>query len=153
VRDGHLGRNRFSSVATPRSTHRPDGLVPGHLDGTYLWHYLTYVCGGNDMRGRFLTAPPPSPNQGKHAEYALLWITTHRFPNADGSFSISNENETIRGIFATEGGRTVIRDGVVTTNCGQEAALTNPGGVATACLLAAGLAFGVRPRPIRRSVG
>jgi hypothetical protein len=40
--------------------------------------------------------------------------------NAEGSFSISNENEAMRGIFATEGDRTVIRDGVVTRNCGQE---------------------------------
>ena len=48
---GHLGSNRFSWVATP-STHRPDGLVPGHLDGTFLWHYLTCVCGGNDIAGK-----------------------------------------------------------------------------------------------------
>ena len=31
--------------------------------------------------------------------------------NADGSFSINGPRTSIRGVFATEGGRTVIRDG------------------------------------------
>jgi hypothetical protein len=60
---GHLGSNRFSWVATP-STHRPDGLVPGHLDGTFLWHYLTCVCGGNDIAGKVPDGTTTFTHQG-----------------------------------------------------------------------------------------
>jgi hypothetical protein len=95
-------------------------LVPGHLEGTYLWHYLSYVCGGNDIAGKVSDGTTTFTHQG-----STLTISSYGSPhtgslNADASFSTSNENETIRGIFSTGGGRTDIRDGVVTTNCGHE---------------------------------
>jgi hypothetical protein len=34
--------------------------------------------------------------------------------NADGSFVATGYNTTVRGVFATEGGRSVIRDGDAT---------------------------------------
>jgi hypothetical protein len=36
--------------------------------------------------------------------------------NADGSFTISGVNFTERGVFATEGGHTIVRDGAYEYN-------------------------------------
>jgi hypothetical protein len=41
-------------------------------------------------------------------ETGLTWTGTL---NADGSFTLSFGNVTLRGVFATEGGRIIIRDG------------------------------------------
>ena len=81
------------------------------IDGTYQVHWLTYSCTGTrdftvtvTHQGNTLTMVP------EHGSTRTGTV------NADGSFSVSwsgvSWSGTMRGVFATEGGRTVIRDGV-----------------------------------------
>jgi hypothetical protein len=82
------------------------------IDGPYLFHILTDSCPGNDdtdrtqtvtHQGNTLTIASPTPVGTSIATGTL---------NADRSFSLTNQfGFTQRGVFATEGGRTVIRDG------------------------------------------
>jgi serine/threonine protein kinase len=77
------------------------------IDGTYLLHYLTKTCGPLNPdqtatithQGNSLTLASPSGN------------TFTGTLNSDGSFSVSYDDVTMRGVFVTKGGRTVIRDG------------------------------------------
>ena len=77
------------------------------IDGTYLWHELPGSCGGT---GYEVTATVT--HQGNTLTVVFAPDTYTGTLNADGSFSLSGPRiSSMRGVFATEGGRTVIRDG------------------------------------------
>jgi eukaryotic-like serine/threonine-protein kinase len=90
-----------------------------NIDGTYLGHWLTYECGGYPVQiGSDF--PFPATHQGNALTISGMTGTL----NADGSFSASGPpGITWTGIFAPEGGRTVIRDGVG-TNPGMDCHFT-----------------------------
>jgi len=79
------------------------------IDGTYLFHHLTYVCSGVDYAGTSPGWTVTITHQGNTLTFAAGGSTTTATLNADGSFSQSSGGNTTRGVFATEGGRTVIR--------------------------------------------
>ncbi len=93
-------------VASPQpapATSTTAQAPPPDIDGTYLfqWHNLTPNCGQMADSTIIVT------HQGN-----TLTIGTFTGPlNADGSFSVSGPYVSDRGVFAAEGGRTVIRDG------------------------------------------
>jgi hypothetical protein len=105
------------AVAPPQTaTSAPPTTTTGQapqldIDGTYLFHTLT-----NNGPGCALGID--STVTITHQGNTLTWDAgiggTFTGPlNADGSFSFSGPSGlTLRGVFATEGGRTVIRDGV-----------------------------------------
>jgi serine/threonine protein kinase len=70
------------------------------IDGTYRWHVLTYSCG---------SLPEDSYDRVTHQGSTLHLDGRIGTLNADGSFTASGSDSTVRGAFATEGGRTVIR--------------------------------------------
>ena len=78
------------------------------IAGTYLWHYLTYECYGVDELAQVPDSLVTVPLQGNTLNIRGATGTL----NADGSFVATDSVYTWRGVFATEGGRTVIRDGV-----------------------------------------
>jgi serine/threonine protein kinase len=86
---------------TPGQGNQPE------IDGTYLWHTLTNSCmaPGADATVTFT-----------HQGNTLSMVTpgdTYTGPlNTDGSFALSGQHGSIRGVLATEGGRTVIRNGI-----------------------------------------
>ncbi len=93
-------------AAAPAATPQGAQLA---IDGTYLWHTITNSCG--DVRDATVTIT----HQGNTLTIAA-GITYTGTLNADGSFTLTRPVppgwlETVRGVFATEGGRTVIRDG------------------------------------------
>ncbi len=82
------------------------------LDGNYLVHTVSLICAGHDMTQyqHDFTAPLVT-----HQGNALtVWGATGPVPGADGSFSGTAPWGPLRGVFATEGGRTAIRDGELT---------------------------------------
>jgi hypothetical protein len=96
--------------ATPTTGQRPQP----DIDGTYLFHYLTYVCGGQDYAAQAHDFTFTVTHQGNTLTFAGHGGTNTGTLNADGSFTLSGgpgTGQTTRGVFATEGGRTVIRDG------------------------------------------
>ena len=105
--------------ATPTTAQTPEQS----LSGTYVFHYLSSVCGGYTMplrRDEHYTFT----QQGNTIHIAIGVGDISGPLNADGSFVASGTflsdqgnsyTHTWRGVFATEGGRTVIRDGEVTS--------------------------------------
>jgi TIR domain len=97
--------------ATPTTGQTPQRAI----DGTYHWRMLTYECGGT---------PGIIPANNDFTIQVTQQGNTVNFPgrgsgtlNADGSFETTWTDgpytDTMQGVFATEGGRTVIRDGVI----------------------------------------
>ena len=75
------------------------------IDGTYLWHGNASPCGVDHVDTATIT------HQGNTLTLVSQGFTYTGTLNADGSFTLSGHGQTMRGVFATEGGRTVIRDG------------------------------------------
>jgi hypothetical protein len=106
----------------PAPTTTTTGQQPQpDIDGTYLWHALTATspCG----------VPPDFTatiaHQGNTLTMVAEGITFTGTLNADGSFSLSGAQSTMRGVFATEGDRTVVHDGVSqSVSCGGTWAAT-----------------------------
>ena len=86
-----------------------------NIDGTYLMHYFSHECDGRDLLALWPDEHWPLVHHGN----TLTMGDTTGPLNADGSFSISNAHQTLRGVFATEGGRTVIRNGASTEGDGH----------------------------------
>ncbi|OBF92875.1 hypothetical protein A5791_13465 [Mycobacterium sp. 852002-51163_SCH5372311] len=104
----------------PASTTPTTGQTPQQsIAGTYTTRYLSYECsfGSWQPPGDF---PVSVTLQGNTL---TIWGVTGTL-NADGSFVAEGQNgpydyATVRGVFATEGGRTFIRDGVRTDSGGK----------------------------------
>jgi TIR domain len=79
------------------------------IDGTYLLTFGNGTCGTQVGPAPLIghTETVTITHQGNTLTFGGLTGTL----NADGSFSVSLGTVTQRGVFATEGGRTVIRDG------------------------------------------
>jgi serine/threonine protein kinase len=77
------------------------------LDGTYLLHNLSLICGGQDLTPYQHDYPFTVTHQG---DTLTVYGATGPMPGADGSFSGTATYGWLRGVFATAGGRTVIRD-------------------------------------------
>lgn len=76
------------------------------IDGTYLIHLLSHTCPSRVDRTTTVT------HQGSALTFLVEGKTTLTGTlNADGSFQVSYGRDTMRGVFVTEGSRTVIRDG------------------------------------------
>jgi hypothetical protein len=84
------------------------------IDGTYHWRMLTYECGGTPGIIPAKDFTIQVTQQGNTVNFGSYGSGTL---NADGSFETTwttgPYTNTMRGVFATEGGRTVIRDGVM----------------------------------------
>jgi serine/threonine protein kinase len=94
---------------TPTTGQAP----PPAIDGTYLWHTLTVSCAG-----AFPDITVTFTHQGNTLTMDSAGGTYTGPLNGDGSFTLSGgTGGTIRGVFATEGGRTVIRDGTSQGSC------------------------------------
>jgi hypothetical protein len=90
--------------ATPTTTN---GSQPD-IDGTYVYHHVTWCNGG--------TVPDGSMTVTHQGNTLNLTTSAASGPgtgplNADGSFSVVAGHNTYRGVFATEGEHTVIRNG------------------------------------------
>ena len=86
------------------------------IDGTYLWHttgWDNHVCVPTGRPDPLATVT----HQGNTLTMVFPTGTYTGTLNADGSFTVSLRTVTIRGVFATEGGRTVIHDAVDDSNC------------------------------------
>jgi Protein of unknown function (DUF2510) len=90
--------------ATPTTGQAPQPAI----DGTYLWHTLTTSCPSWSADATFSVT-----HQGNTLTMAMGSDTYTGPLNADGAFTVTRPLYalTMRGIFATEGGRTVIRNG------------------------------------------
>ena len=87
----------------PAPTTTTTGQAPQlDIDGTYLRHTLTHTCSERSDSTFTVTHQGNTLTMGKYT--GLL--------NADGSFTVSGNGVTWQGVFATEGGHTIIRDGV-----------------------------------------
>jgi eukaryotic-like serine/threonine-protein kinase len=89
-------------------------LAQPTVAGTYLVHYLSAVCNGYDAL-RTMPDMSFSVTQQGNTVNVPPWGATGPL-NADGSFAFNwsgSYSATLRGVFATEGGRTVIRDGTL----------------------------------------
>jgi len=97
----------------PAPTTPTTGQAPQPtIDGSYLGHYLTYVCNGVDSAPKIPDFPFTVTHQGNTLTETDGAGDTFTGPlNADGSFTLQIRAATKRGVFATEPGRTVIRDG------------------------------------------
>jgi serine/threonine protein kinase len=90
----------------PAPTTSTTGQTPAlDIDGTYLWHTNAGPCGGDHAATATIT------HQGNTLTLVSEGFTHTGTLNADGSFTLSGHGETLRGVFVTEDGRTVIRDG------------------------------------------
>ena len=78
------------------------------ITGTYLWHFLSAVCNGIDALSSVHDTSAPVTQQGDMITLAIFGGGTGPL-NADGSFMITSQSYTTRGVVATEGGRTAIR--------------------------------------------
>jgi hypothetical protein len=93
-----------ATAATPQGTQST-------ITGTYLIHWLSpqWDC------GRFGGSTAPDFSAGISQQGNTITFISATGPlNADGSFVATDSGYTWRGVFATEGGRTVIRDGDAT---------------------------------------
>ena len=104
-------------VAPPESapTTSTTGQAPQlDIDGTYLVHFLSMQPA---VAGVGCFVPPDQTWTITHQGNTLTMNGASTATlNADGSFVLPARN-TIRGVFATEGGRTVIRDGTMQADC------------------------------------
>ena len=105
-------------VAPPAGTTPTKGQAPERsLDGTYLFHYLSSVCGGYaqnrpdeqitiTQQGNtiHMTVGPGGISGPLSADGSF--VATGTFPDQGYSYT-----HTFRGVFATEGGRSVIHNG------------------------------------------
>jgi hypothetical protein len=105
-----------ASPAPATSAPPTTGQTPQRaIDGTYHWRMLTYECGGTPG---IIPANNDSTiqvtQQGNTVNFGFYGSATL---NADGSFETTwttgPYTNTMQGVFATEGDRTVIRDGVM----------------------------------------
>jgi hypothetical protein len=112
----------------PVASPEPDSGAPatsaspskGHtllddIDGTYLRHDLSAICGGRD----FLYLYHDRTIHLTHHGNQLTYGTTPGTVNADGSYSVTEPDgrTTNSGTFVNEGGRTVIHGQQLTDNC------------------------------------
>jgi eukaryotic-like serine/threonine-protein kinase len=82
------------------------------IDGTYLYHYVTYVCNGRDFMYPQHDHTFTVTHHGNTLTMGFGSVNFEGDLNADGSFVATTKNAySWRGVFATERGRTVIRDG------------------------------------------
>jgi hypothetical protein len=97
----------------PPSTAPTTGTGPQlGVAGTYKVHFLTYECSGRD-----LTAQTPDITTPFTLEGNTLTIAGKTGPlNADGTFVVEGpdgyNHMIIKGVFAAEGGRSIVRDGI-----------------------------------------
>jgi serine/threonine protein kinase len=78
---------------------------PAITAGVYLIHFLSQACG--QYVSPLIDIPTDVIQKGNS-----VYILGGTGPlNADGSFVATGYNTTVRGVFATEGGQSVIRDG------------------------------------------
>ena len=119
---GTTGTNDSSyNQPVPPPVPAPTRPTPGQgnqldIDGTYPQHLLTHTC-PRDV-DRSLTVS----HQGNALTMTVVETGTvfTGTLNADGSFTASSAGKgTLRGVFATEGGRTVIRDGTYQSGNGM----------------------------------
>ncbi len=110
---------RSEPVAPPQlGPPSGQGSLPS-IDGTYVTHPLSDTCNLNDVE-RTLTVT----HQGNTLTMKFdVGATATGTLNADGSFQVTVSGGratggTIRGVFATEGGSTVIRDVIYHTPTG-----------------------------------
>ncbi len=89
------------SSATTTSAQKPEL----DIDGTYLVHFI--IRGACNPPGDFTY---DVTHQGNTLKIGLYYTGTL---NGDGSFEAHIQYAVMRGVFATEGGRTVIRDGTI----------------------------------------
>jgi hypothetical protein len=86
------------------------------IDGTYQWHDLTNSCQAATSSTATVT------HQGSTLTISFPRVTYTGTLNADGSFTVTGTPggfvTTERGVFATDGGRTVIHDGTWEINDG-----------------------------------
>jgi eukaryotic-like serine/threonine-protein kinase len=83
----------------------PQAAQPTTGAGVYLIHFLSQAC--NQYVSPLIDIPTDVILRGN-----TVYILGGTGPvNADGSFVATGYNTTVRGVFATEGGRSVIRDG------------------------------------------
>ncbi|SPM40528.1 protein kinase [Mycobacterium numidiamassiliense] len=121
-----------AQTTTPPPAAGAAPLAQPTFSGTYLFHYLSSVCSG-----RTTTPWPDGPltitQQGNTIHIGVGGPGGINGPlNADGSFVATGTfpdqgysyTATWRGVFATEGGRTVIRDGEWT----EDGSAMGPGG-------------------------
>jgi serine/threonine protein kinase len=94
-------------VPPPQPAPRTGQGSQPSIDGTYLRHTLTHTC--TERADSTFTVT----HQGN--TLTIVGATGHTYTgplNADGSFTVSGNGVTWQGVFATEGGRTIIRDGI-----------------------------------------
>ena len=77
---------------------------------TYLIHYSSYTCAG----GVIIPNAPDGMAVINQKGNTVTFNSATGPLNADGSFVATDGTNTWRGVFATEGGRTIIRDGDAT---------------------------------------
>lgn len=99
---------RQSAPATPTTGQGPELAI----DGTYLVHQTSSESG-------YCRPGPDATWTVTHQGNALTAGGITGTLNADGSFLLNGPGGTVQGVFATEGGHTVIRDGVFNNSCGQ----------------------------------
>jgi serine/threonine protein kinase len=87
----------------------PQGIQSG-IDGLYVFHYLSYACPGGVTITNYPDGMASITQQGNTVKINSATGSL----NADGSFVATDGTNTWRGVFATEGGRSVIRDGDAT---------------------------------------
>ena len=103
-------------VAPPRVAPRTGQGNQLAIDGTYLQHVVTDTCQVTHVdRSITMTHQGNTLTANLDVGFALTGTV-----NADGSFEVSGGpagrgGGTMRGVFATEGGRTIIRDGTYQT--------------------------------------
>ena len=131
---GHPFNRAAGTTGTNDSPHSQPVPAPGpasatpttgqatQLDvaGTYLFHYLSDVCGGYDQLRYRHDESISVTRQGNTVSFsgAGNFGGATGPLNTDGSFVVTSATATtFRGVFATEGGRTVIRDGVFEGYC------------------------------------
>jgi hypothetical protein len=104
------------AAATPTTGQAPQLDVAG----TYLFHYVSDVCAGYDQLIYRHDESISVTHQGNTVSFSGVGSFAGATGplNADGSFAVTSATATtFRGVFATEGGRTVIRDGVFEGYC------------------------------------
>ncbi|WP_205876077.1 serine/threonine-protein kinase [Mycobacterium camsae] len=104
-------RPRTQPVPPPQPSPTTPGTRPGpnqpEIDGTYLLHFQAGSCGAAPSDATVTIA-----HQGNSLTLAHTSGTTFTGTiNADGSFVLGFRDSTMRGVFVTQGGSTVIRDG------------------------------------------
>ncbi|WP_197522080.1 serine/threonine-protein kinase [Mycobacterium gordonae] len=102
---------RSQPVAPPQPAPTTPGTGPRptqpEIDGTYLLHFQAGSCGAAPRDTTVTLTHQGSSLTLVHSSGTTFTGTI----NADGSFVLSFRDSTMRGVFVTQGGSTVIRDG------------------------------------------